>query len=107
MKPKSQAPIRKAPQAGPSFPVVGIGASAGGLEALEHFLAHVPKGSGLAYIIVQHLDPTRKGIMPELLQRATGMQVLQVKDLIKVQPNCVYIIPPNKDMSILRGVLHL
>jgi hypothetical protein len=90
-----------------SFPVVGIGASAGGLEALELFLSRVPKNSGMAFVIVQHLDPTRKGIMPELLQRTTGMKVIQVKDRTKVQPDCVYVIPPNKDMSILHGVLHL
>ena len=60
--------------AGPAtaaFPIVGIGASAGGLEALEQFLGRVPVGSGMAFVIVQHLDPTQKGIMPELLQRAT------------------------------------
>ena len=90
-----------------SFPIIGIGTSAGGLEALEHFLSHVPRNSGLAFVIVQHLDPTRKGIMPELLQRATGMKVIQVKDRTPVQPNGVYVIPPNKDMSILHGVLHL
>ncbi|HLP77411.1 MAG TPA: chemotaxis protein CheB, partial [Candidatus Paceibacterota bacterium] len=90
-----------------AFPIIGIGASAGGLDALEHFLSHVPKNSGLAFVIVQHLDPTRKGIMPELLQRATGMKVIQVKDRSMVRPDCVYVIPPNKDMSILRGVLHL
>ncbi len=90
-----------------SFPIVGIGASAGGLEALEQFLGHVPARSGMAFVIVQHLDPTHKGIMPELLQRATRMKVLQVKDRTKVRPDCVYVIPPNKDMSILHGVLHL
>jgi len=90
-----------------SFPVVGIGASAGGLEALELFLGHVPENSGMAFVIVQHLDPTRKGIMSELLQRTTGMRVVQVKDRTAVKPNCVYVIPPNKDMSILHGVLHL
>ena len=93
--------------AGVSFPMVGIGASAGGLEALEQFLGHVPAGSGLAFIIVQHLDPTRKGVMSELLQRATGMKVIQVKDRTRVRPDCVYVIPPNKDMSLLHGVLHL
>jgi two-component system CheB/CheR fusion protein len=90
-----------------SFPVVGIGASAGGLEALEHFLLHMPANSGMAFVIVQHLDPTRKGIMPELLQRATSMKVTQVKDRTLVQPDRVYVIPPNKDMSILHGMLHL
>ena len=74
---------------------------------MEYFLSHVPKNSGMGFVIVQHLDPTRKGIMPELLQRSTGMKVIQVKDRIRVQPDCVYIIPPNKDMSILHGVLHL
>ena len=95
------------PAATAPFSIVGIGASAGGLEALEQFLGRVPAGSGMAFVIVQHLDPTHKGIMPELLQRATGMKVLQVKDRTKVRPDCVYVIPPNKDMSILHGVLHL
>jgi two-component system CheB/CheR fusion protein len=93
--------------AGRRFPIVGIGASAGGLEALELFLENVPAGSGMAFVIVQHLDPTHKGIMPELLQRVTAMPVVQVKDRTKVKPSCVYVIPPNKDMSILHGVLHL
>jgi two-component system CheB/CheR fusion protein len=96
-----------ASSASDAFPIIGIGTSAGGLEALEHFLSHVPKNSGMAFVIVQHLDPTRKGIMPELLQRNTGMKVIQVKDRTLVLPNCVYVIPPNKDMSILHGVLHL
>ena len=90
-----------------SFPIVGIGASAGGLEALEQFLRHAPEACGLAFVIVQHLDPTHKGIMPELLQRTTTMEVFQVKDRMHVKPNCVYVIPPNRDMSILHGVLHL
>jgi chemotaxis response regulator CheB len=74
-----------------AFPIVGIGASAGGLEALELFLQNVPEGSGMAFIIVQHLDPTHKGIMPELLQCATAMKVIQVKDRTWVQPDCVYV----------------
>jgi two-component system CheB/CheR fusion protein len=89
------------------FPIVGIGASAGGLEALEQFLGHVPDTSGMAFVIVQHLDPTHKGILPELLQRTTRMAVFQVKDRMRVKPDCIYVIPPNKDMSILHGVLHL
>ena len=89
------------------FPIVGIGASAGGLEALEQFLRHVPENSGIAFVIVQHLDPTHKGMMAELLQRTTRMEVFQVRDRMRVNPNCVYVIPPNKDMSILHGVLHL
>ena len=90
-----------------NFPIVGIGASAGGLEAIELFLQNVPEKSNMAFVIVQHLDPTHKGIMVELLQRITSMKVMQVKDRTVIQANCVYIIPPNKDMSILHGVLHL
>ena len=90
-----------------SFPIVGIGASAGGLEALGQFLEHVPENCGMAFAVVQHLDPTQKGMLTELLQRTTTMRVVQVKDRIKVLPNCVYVIPPNKDMSLLHGTLHL
>jgi len=89
------------------FPIVCIGASAGGLDAFEQFLVNVPENSGLAYIVIQHLDPTQKGMLPELLQRVSNMQVFQVKDRMTVNPNCVYVIPPNKSMSILKGVLHL
>ena len=89
------------------FPIVGIGASAGGLEALEQFLGNVPENSGMAYIVVQHLDPTHKGMLPELLQRISKMKVFQVKDRMVVRPNCIYVIPPNKTMSIFKGILHL
>ena len=88
-------------------PIVGIGASAGGLEALESFLKHVPEGSGIAFVIVQHLDPVRKGFMVELLQRVTPMPVTQVSDRTRVEPGHVYIIAPNKDMSLLKGILYL
>jgi two-component system CheB/CheR fusion protein len=94
-------------QASPSFPIVSLGASAGGLEALEQFLAHVPKESGLGFVVVQHMDPTHKGLLVELLQRNTAMPVLQIKDRMKIEPNHVYVIPPNKDLSILHGTLHL
>lgn len=90
-----------------SFPIVGIGMSAGGLEALVSFLGNVPEKSGMAFVIVQHLDPTRKGILVELLQRATVMKVVQVNENTDVQPDCVYVIPPNKNMSILHKVMHL
>ena len=100
----------KSPKASPPrgvFPVVAIGASAGGLEALEQFLKHVPARSGMAFVIVQHLDPTQKGMLVELLQRTSALPVVQVTDRMRVQPERVYVIPPNKDMSILHGVLHL
>jgi chemotaxis methyl-accepting protein methylase/PAS domain-containing protein len=87
--------------------IVGIGASAGGLEALESFFSHVPTPCGIAFVVIQHLDPTHKGIMPELLQRTTAMKVTQARNRLKVKPNCVYVIPPNKDLSILHGSLFL
>ena len=89
------------------FPIVGIGASAGGLEALEQFLSNVPENSGMAYVVIQHMDPTQKGMLPELLQRITKMKVFQVKDRMAVKSNCVYVIPPNKSMSIFKGALYL
>ena len=89
------------------FPIVGIGASAGGLEALEQFFQKMPPQNGMAFVIIQHLDPNHIGIMPELLQRITPMKVSQVTDKLKVKPDCVYVIPPNKSMSILKGELYL
>ena len=105
-KPSLATPIPSA-ELKTTFPIVAIGASAGGLEALEQFISRVPPGSGMAYVIVQHLDPTHKGIMSELLQRSTGMKVTQIKDRTTVHPDCVYVIPPNNDLSILHGVLQL
>ncbi len=87
--------------------IVGIGSSAGGLEAFEEFFKNVPPDTGLAFVLVPHLDPTHKGLMPELLQRATSLEVLQAEDGMKVEPNHIYIIPPNKDMAIMHGILQL
>src|ERR1035437_893101 len=89
------------------YPIVGIGASAGGLEALEQFFENMPKNNGMAFVVIQHLDPNHVGIMPELLQRITTMKVIQASDMLKVKPDCVYVIPPNKSMSLLQGALHL
>src|ERR1019366_8151389 len=89
------------------FPIIGIGASAGGLDALGLFFNNVPKNCGMAFVVIQHLDPDHVGILPELLQRTTEMKVFQVTDNLKVQANHVYVIPPNKTMSILNGHLHL
>jgi two-component system CheB/CheR fusion protein len=100
----SVRPPRNAPSA---FPIVGVGASAGGLEAIESFLKNVPASSGMAFVVVQHLDPTHKGLLVELLQRATKMPVVQITDRMKVVPDHVYVIPPSKDLSLLHGVLHL
>ena len=90
-----------------SFPIVAIGASAGGLEAFERFLKGVPSESGMAFIIVQHLDPSHKSILTELVKRVTPMDVQEVTDGMVVEPNSVYIIPPNSDLSIMHGTLQL
>lgn len=90
-----------------TYPIVGIGASAGGLEAMEIFFRHLPPDPGMAFVIVQHLLPTRQGILTELLQRTTRMKVCQIKDRMKVRPDRVYVIPPNADLSILHGTFHL
>ena len=89
------------------FPIIGIGASAGGLDALEQFFENMPIDSGMAFVVILHLDPDHAGIMPELLQRITSMKVFQASDRLAVKPNHVYVIPPNKSMSILSGSLFL
>ncbi len=90
----------------PSY-TVGIGGSAGGLEAFEDFFTRMPLDSGMAFVVVQHLDPTHKGMLPELLQRYTSMPVLQIEDGMHTEANTIYVIPPNKDISILHGTLQL
>jgi two-component system CheB/CheR fusion protein len=87
--------------------IVGLGASAGGLEALEQFLANVPLASGLAYVVVQHLDPTHKAMLTELLQRATAMRVREVTAALRVEPDVVYVIAPNTELTVVGGRLHL
>lgn len=91
----------------PGFPIVGIGASAGGLEALENFFKAMPVDSSIGFVLVVHLDPTHISILPELLQKHTSMRVCQVTDGVQVKPNQVYVIPPNKNLTILHGQLHL
>ena len=90
-----------------SFPIVGMGASAGGLEAFELFFANMPSDSGMAFVLAPHLDPTHKSMMVDLLKRCTEMEVLEVGDGMEVQVNHLYVIPPNKDMVIMNGTLQL
>ena len=88
--------------------VVGVGASAGGLEALEQLFDAMPPATGMAFVVVSHLDPTHTSIMPELIRKHAGeMRVQQVGDGMRVSPDTVYLIPPNKDMAIMNGVLCL
>lgn len=89
------------------FPVIGIGASAGGLEAFDLYFKNMPNNSGIAFVVIKYLVPTHAGIMPELLRRKTGMKVLQETVALRVKPNSVYVIPPNKSLSTLVGRLHL
>jgi two-component system CheB/CheR fusion protein len=87
--------------------IVGLGASAGGLEPLAHFLGNVPVNSGLAYVVVQHLDPDRKAMLVELLQRASLVPVCEAADEQAVSPDTVYVIPPNCELTLVGGSLHL
>lgn len=87
--------------------VVGIGASAGGLEAIGELLSHLSNDTNMAFVVVQHLAPAHDSLMTELLARKTRMKVLQVRDGMPVQANCVYVIPPNYDLGVLHGTLQL
>ena len=90
-----------------AFPIIGIGASAGGLEAFEQFFHSMPVDTGMAFVLVPHLDPNHASLLSEILQRATTMPVIEAQDQIVVEANHVYIIPPNRDMEILHGELLL
>jgi two-component system, chemotaxis family, CheB/CheR fusion protein len=89
------------------FPIVAIGASAGGLEAMELFFTHMPPDAGIAFVIIQHLDPKHKSIMDELLKRRTMMKVLQAEDGLTLEPNAVYLNQPDKDVVIFNRKLQL
>lgn len=104
-KPRNK--ILKTKETDGAFHVVGMGASAGGLEAFSQFFSHMPEDSGMAFVLVPHLDPTHKSIIDELLKKYTNMPVSQVDDGMKVKPNHVYIIPPDRNMAIFHGTLQL
>ena len=89
------------------FPIVGIGASAGGLDALKNLLDTMPAEPGVALVVIQHLDPTKASLAAELLARHTSMLVTQVNADVSIAANCVYVIPPNKNLSVSGGVLRL
>ena len=90
-----------------SFPIVGIGASAGGLEALEGFISSIPDDANIAFVGIQHLAPKYKSIMPELLKKYTKMKIFVAADGMKIVPCCVYLNPPNRDVAIINGRLQL
>ena len=90
-----------------SFPIIGIGASAGGLEAFELFFKTIPADSGMGFVLVPHLDPTHASMLSEILQRNTTMPVHEAADQTVIEPDHVYIIPPGRDMAIFHGTLQL
>ena len=108
---KEEVVTIEAPSAEPQkpFPIVGIGASAGGLAAFEAFFSGMPADTdpGMAFVLVQHLDPNHKSILCDLIRRYTRMQVFEVQDGMTVQINCAYIIPPNHSMAFFNGTLQL
>ena len=90
-----------------TFPIVGVGASAGGLEAFRSLLQKLPANTGMAFVLVQHLDPEHESLLTRLLSHATRMPVTEVTEGVAVEPDHVYVIPPNKALGIRNGVLHL
>ena len=103
----STAPLQTSDHAPDGTRIVGIGASAGGLAALEEFFKHVPLKSGLAYLVVQHLDPTQTAMLAQLLQRVTPMPVSEAENGKLIEPDCVYVIPPNTELSLNNDLLRL
>ena len=95
------------PSKGSSFPIVGVGASAGGLVAFTELLTHLPLDTGMGFVLVQHLDPEHESALTQLLARATKMPVCEITNNQRVEANCVYVIPPNTNLGIARGVLKL
>src|SRR5438477_10319841 len=92
---------------GAAFPVVGVGASAGGLQAFKQLLERIPADSGMAFVLIQHLDPNHRSLLGQALSSSTKMPVADAADRTLVQPNCVYVIPENADISIREGRLLL
>jgi len=95
--------VRADPSKADSFPIVGIGASAGGLEAFKELLTSLPEKMGMAYVLVPHLDPDHRSVLSEILSRITKIPVAEVLDGMPVDRDCVYVIPPNKTMGISGG----
>src|SRR5215468_6183221 len=89
------------------FLIAAIGASAGGIEAFTELIRNLPADTGMAFVLIQHLDPTHHSILTELLAKETVMRVREVSDGLPLQPNHVYVIPPNANMSISSRVLQI
>src|SRR6476646_4550072 len=98
---------RDEPGDGAAFPIVGVGASAGGLEAFTQLLQALPSDTGMAFVLVQHLAPSHRSALAEILARVTTMPVMEVHDEPTIEPNHVYVIPPDRSMIIFGGKLQL
>jgi two-component system CheB/CheR fusion protein len=107
MKPRNQVSVPARNRKTSSFPVVGIGASAGGLEAFSELLRQLPTTTGMAYVLVQHLDPKHSSELREILSRTTKIPVQEVTDGTVVEPDHIYVIPPNTSMALQGGALRL
>src|SRR5215471_19039663 len=106
-KPQNEGAVLAGKSTAVTFPIVAIGASAGGLEAFSNLLRALPPEPGIALVFIPHLDPTHESAMVELLSRTTRLPVVQAAEGLRVGVNTVYVLPPNSDMSISEGVLHL
>ncbi len=105
----SRSPLHRqaCPSEPPGFLIVGIGASAGGLEAMEEFFRHMPPSSGMGFVVVSHQHAGHVSLLPSLLSKCTAMPVVEATDGVEVEPNCVYLAPGGTNMAILHGTLHL
>ena len=102
-----EAAVAAAPPHTTALPVIGLGGSAGAIEALQEFFQSMPDDSGMAFVVVIHLSPGQDSSLPQLLQNATPMRVVEVTQTIKIEPNCVYVIPPNAHLSMSNDQIYL
>jgi two-component system CheB/CheR fusion protein len=107
LPPAKPAPSTSLLSGPPGFLIVGIGASAGGLEAMEEFFRHMPPSSGMGFVVVSHQHAGHVSLLPSLLSKCTAMPVVEAMDGVEVEPNCVYLAPGGTNMAILHGTLHL
>jgi two-component system CheB/CheR fusion protein len=90
-----------------AFSIVGIGASAGGLEPIEKLFSKIPADCNIAFVVIQHLPPEHKSVMGSLLEKYTSLKILEIQDDLEIHPNCIYLNPPNMNVNIFNGVFHL
>ncbi|MBH8574817.1 hypothetical protein I8752_17670 [Nostocaceae cyanobacterium CENA369] len=102
---RTNASVREQDNHKELFPIVGLGASAGGLDAYTQLLNHLPTYTGMAFVLIQHLNPDQKSWLSEILSKATKMPVIQAENEMVVEPNHVYVIPPSKTIDLLQKSL--